>query len=279
MVCLLLSISLTSCLDFSISEDELANEFFGRNLVPVIEEIQIGERTIGFVSIDQQKEVLLVFVHGSPGSWSAFMDYFKNDSLLESMDMLAIDRPGFGYSGRGWPEPSMAKQAYYLERVVSRFNHPIKLLIGHSLGGPVIARLAMDYPDISQGLIHIAPSIDPELEKYEWYRTWMKTRLIGALTPPDFWVSNEEILPLKDELTEMLPLWSKIRIPNMIIQGKNDVLVPWQNAEFARNMLPDSLIEIRYLEGVNHFIPWTNPKEVVQGILDLSNAVKENPDR
>ncbi len=39
------------------------------------------------------------------------------------------------------------------------------ILVGHSLGGPVIARTAMDYPDLVDGLILVGGSIDPEMEK------------------------------------------------------------------------------------------------------------------
>ena len=61
-----------------------------------------------------------------------------------------------------------------VHQVVQQFEHERIMLIGHSLGGPVIARMAMDYPDAYQGLIFVAASIDPEMEKEEWYRSWIK---------------------------------------------------------------------------------------------------------
>jgi pimeloyl-ACP methyl ester carboxylesterase len=254
---------------FSMNEKELVKEFKSRPLAPELDQIIVGQRTLNYAFIDSDKEVLVVFIHGSPGSWNAFVDYFKIDSLLQKVDMISIDRPGFGDSDRGWPEPSMEKQAYYLHQVIETFSHKKKILVGHSLGGPVIARMTMDYPDYYSGAVYLAPSIDPEMEKNEWYRGLIQTQVGGALTPEDFWVSNEEIVPLKEELVEMLPLWSRIKTPAIVVQGTKDVLVPPENAEFARNMLPDTLVEVRYLERVNHFIPWSHPQVVVQAILDM----------
>lgn len=261
---------LISCVDFNLNEKEFKKAFEKSEVVPISERIKIDSNNMHFVYTDQGKDQLLVFVHGSPGSWSAFIDFFKNDSLLSQFDMLSIDRPGFGESDFGRPERSMARQAYLLSKVIEKFDHAKKIMIGHSLGGPVIARVAMDYPKLTDGMIMVAPSIDPDMEKYEWYRTWIKTRLIGAMTPTDFWVSNEEILPLKEELEMMLPLWSDIKIPTVVVQGTKDILVPMGNADFAKKMLPDSLVTVKYLDGVNHFIPWSDPDEIVNAILLLS---------
>ena len=67
----------------------------------------------------------------------------------------------------------------------------------------------------------------------------------------------------------MVPLWSQIKSRSIVIQGKKDMLVPWENGEFAKRMLPEEQLEVRYLEGVNHFIPWSHPQTIVQAVLDL----------
>ena len=243
--------------------------FEGKHFQPQSNILSVDSSQVHYVFIDNNRSNLVVFIHGSPGSWSAFIDYFKNDSLLSQVDMLAIDRPGFGMSDQGIPEPSLERQAYLIAEVIKQFHQPNVIMVGHSLGGPVIARVAMDYPELVDGLLFLAPSIDPEQEKYEWYRSWIDTKVGGWLTPADFWVSNEEILPLKGELEKMLPLWKNISIPSIVIQGTKDNLVPKENAEFARRMLQDSLVDIRYIEGANHFIPWSHPKTIVDALHDM----------
>ncbi|MFY0599069.1 MAG: alpha/beta hydrolase [Cyclobacteriaceae bacterium] len=253
-----------------MSDEEFVDAFENEKVIPISSHLKVDSSNIHYVHTDQGKDKLLVFVHGSPGSWSAFIDFFKNDSLLDQFDMISVDRSGFGHSDYGRPEKSMQKQAYLLSKVIGQFTHQEKIMIGHSLGGPVIARLAMDYPELIQGMVMVAPSIDPEMEKYEWYRTWVQIKVVRAMTPKDLWVSNEEILPLKEELTSMLPLWKNIQIPTVVIQGTKDSLVPKENAEFASKMLSDSLVTINYLEGGNHFIPWSHPEEIVKGVFLLT---------
>jgi pimeloyl-ACP methyl ester carboxylesterase len=41
----------------------------------------------------------LCFIHGSPGSWNAFK--YSGHFIAEKYRMIAIDRPGFGYSDFG----------------------------------------------------------------------------------------------------------------------------------------------------------------------------------
>ncbi|WP_436515555.1 alpha/beta fold hydrolase [Ekhidna sp. To15] len=236
------------------------------------ENLLVGSRNMHYAYIDQQKDTMIAFIHGSPGSWSAFIDFFKADTLLKQFDIISVDRPGFGESGFGEAEPSIEMQAFLINEVLNQFPKKHKILIGHSLGGPVVARMAMDYPDTYLGMILVAPSIDPEMEEDEWYRKVIDTQVGAFFTPKEFEASNDEIMPLKKELSEMVPLWDKIKIPTIVIQGTEDSLVPKENAAFAQKMLPDSLLEIYMLEDVNHFIPWTHPEEIIKAIHSLADG-------
>jgi len=268
-ICLIsMPILILSCIEFRISDEE-AKEELGESSNILFGDLEVDGRNMHYAFTDNQKAVMAVFIHGSPGSWNAFIEYFKADSLLQEIDILAIDRPGFGNSGYGKAEPSLEKQSYQIKQVLDQFDHESKILIGHSLGGPVIARMAMDYPKLFDGLVLVAPSIDPQLEKKEWYRNAIKTKLGSAMTPEEFEVSNDEIVPLKGELQKMIPLWRNIKIPTIVIQGTADRLVPKENADFAKKMLPDSLVEIKMLKEVNHFIPWSHPHEIIIAIQYL----------
>ena len=235
-------------------------------------DLLIGDQNIHYAYTDQGKDQLIAFIHGSPGSWNAFVDYFKADSLLVEYDIISIDRPGFGGSGFGLAEKSIERQAFYLYRVLRQFNNKTKILVGHSLGGPVAARMAMDYPTAYTGMVLVAPSIDPEMEKEEWYRKIINTKVGAFITPQEFEVSNDEILPLKDELEQMIPYWKEIRVPTIIIHGTNDSLVPVENVAFISRMMDKSLLEVTILEGVNHFIPWSDPNEITKAIRRMTDG-------
>lgn len=273
LIFLLLASSVSACSEFRMSEEEMKSYLEQHRQELKSDTISMDGQKIHFVYSDNDRQDLLVFVHGSPGSWDDFAGYMTTDSILARYDVLSIDRPGFGYSDFGSAEPSMEKQAFLLSEIIKKFKHKHKILIGHSLGGPVIARVAMDHPEIVDGLLFLASSIDPEMEKFEWYRSLGKTWVGDLLVPTAMWVSNEEIVPLKKELEMMLPLWENIQVPCVVVHGTKDMLVPVENADFAKDMIADSLISVVYLEGVNHFIPWTNATDIMQALENLVESV------
>jgi pimeloyl-ACP methyl ester carboxylesterase len=164
----------------------------------------------------------------------------------------------------------MEKQAALLKPLLEKYskNRPI-ILVGHSLGGPVIARMAMDYPELVDGLILVAASIDPDLEPNEtWFRAPLATPFLSWLLPASLRASNEEIYQAKPELKKMLPLWAKITCPVFVVQGEKDILVPPGNADFAASMLVNAPVLI-VRKDVNHFIPWSHPELIRDAIVDM----------
>ena len=91
---------------------------------------------------------VLVFVHGSPGSLAAYENYLKDSLLQQQAILIAVDRLGFGYSDFGKAIPSLRLQAQLIAAILEDFPNTKKILIGHSMGGPVNSRLAMDYPHL-----------------------------------------------------------------------------------------------------------------------------------
>ncbi|MFK7953424.1 MAG: alpha/beta fold hydrolase [Ekhidna sp.] len=259
-----------ACIEFRISDEDALKEFDDLSVKPLFDDLLIGGRNIHYAFTNQKKEALVVFIHGSPGSWNAFIDYFKSDSLLSVADVLAIDRPGYGKSDFGNAEPSLKIQSQLINKVIEQFDHKKIILIGHSLGGPVIARLAMDYPSHFDGLIFVAPSINPDLEKKEWFREIFKSRIGKIFVPTEIGVSNEEIISLKNELLKMVPKWKDIQTQSIVIQGTEDWLVPADNALFAEEMLDDSLLTIKMMDGENHFIPWSNEGVITEAIYQIA---------
>ncbi|MEQ8535607.1 MAG: alpha/beta hydrolase, partial [Imperialibacter sp.] len=91
-----------------------------------------------------------------------------------------------------------------------------------------------------------------------------------TFTPISLAVSNDEIIDLKEELEMMTDGWRSLLTPVYMLQGDQDTLVPMGNAYYPGKFMPDSLIHIQLLRGVNHFIPWSHPQEIVKGINYLN---------
>lgn len=237
-------------------------------IAPTFGTYHVGKQLIHYTHIGDTSKPLVLFVHGSPGSSDAFLRYLADTSLSKVCQMITVDRPGFGESS-GEGEPSIERQAAVLKPIVEKYGNNKKVLLaGHSLGGSVIARMAMDYEELLDGLIILAGSIDPELEPNEWFRPALKYPPAKWFMNRPFIASNIEIMPLEDELMGMLPLWKNITIPVTVLQGTKDRLVPVGNADFAKKMLVNSRkLDIQKIESENHFFIWTQPELVNQAIF------------
>ncbi len=259
---------LTGCVSISMSDKKISQYFATQTVKPTFGVIRVQNQSVHFATIGADTLPTVLFVHGSPGSWDAFIGFFADSTLYTRARLVSVDRPGFGKSGKGKPVSSIQTQAACLAPLLRPSKAGEKtILVGHSLGGPVAVRVAMDYPDEVGGLILVAPSVNPGLEKEEWYRPLGAAVPFRWLLPAELDVSNREIMPLKGELQKMLPLWAGIRVPVTIIQGKEDELVPPGNADFAKRMLVNAPATIQMIPDMNHFIPWSRPDLIHDAII------------
>lgn len=266
----MLSYFFSSCFSFRLSQKQIDAAFQKLAIKPVQHQVIVKGKTINYAEAGHDSLPVAFFVHGSPGSWSAFIDFMKDTSLLKKVKIVAVDRIGFGYSQFGEGEKSLAKQSAYLKPIVQRFKkgNNKMILIGHSLGGPLIAKMAMDYPELIDNLVIVAGSISPYLEPNEkWFRIPLNFLPVNLLIPKSFRASNTELLYLKSELIKMLPYWKNIRQPVTVIQGNKDVLVNPKNAAFAKEMLINSRkVNLVIVDDMNHFIPWSHPHLIENAI-------------
>jgi pimeloyl-ACP methyl ester carboxylesterase len=261
----------SGCMSFRLSQKEIDEHFKNQKIKPIQYQITVKNRIINYAAIGNDSLPTVIFVHGSPGSWSGWEGFFKDTVLLQKVKMVAVDRPGFGYSGLGIAVKTLTEQAAILKPIIEKYRKKNKqiILIGHSLGGPLIARMAMDYPQLIDNLIFVAASNSPELEPANWYRHIGDFILFRYLIPKSFRASNREILFVKPELKKMLPLWKNITQKTIIIQGDKDVLVPFENANFTKKMLINADVEIIIKKDMNHFVPWSNPELIKEAILKI----------
>jgi pimeloyl-ACP methyl ester carboxylesterase len=142
----------------------------------------------------------LVFIHGSPGSWMHYMKFMWDSTMRTKYRMIAIDRPGFGYSNFG-ETYHLAEQAKLILPILksAKQNKPM-FLMGHSMGGPVAVKLAADAPDLFDAVVIVAGSIAANEEKEEIWRIILNKKPLHYLLPGAFAPSNKELLLLKDDL-------------------------------------------------------------------------------
>lgn len=265
-VLLLLVAALVSACGPPYEEDSA--QLFGDQL-PAFETYSINDRTIHYVEVGNREGSPLLFLHGTPGSWRAFGSYLSDSHLAGRLNMVAVDRPGFGRSDYGNLLPSLSEQSLLFKPLLERLAHTCRVtLVGHSLGAPLAVRMAMDFPDKIGALVLVAPSLDPDLEKPRWYNNLADYQVVSWLLPTDLVLANHEVMVLPQELEKMVPLWASLDLPITVIQGQKDKLVSRKNADFAEKMVPRGLKVVR-LEEAGHFVLWNQPDLIKSEILHL----------
>lgn len=259
-----------SCMTMRISAKETKAFFETSKTHYTDSTIVINEIPVHYIETGNPAFPTLLFVHGSPGSWDAFKDYLKDTLLLKKFRMIAVDRPGFGFSNFRKAE-NLGTQSNILEQFVQKVRNTNSLyLVGHSLGGPVIAKMATEKPNDYKGLVILAGSIDPKAEKPENWRLAFKAKPLRYIVPGALLPSNDELWWLKQDLFRMQPNLKKIVSDVIIIHGTKDELVPYSNVGFIKKEFTNakSIVVVSIKDG-SHFIPWENYELIRNQLLLL----------
>lgn len=134
--------------------------------------------------VDQGSGPVILLIHGLGGNLRTFT-YALVEDLARTHRVIAIDRPGMGYSTRpARAAASPAAQAGYVEEVIDALALDRPLVVGHSLGGAISLALALRAPGKIRGLALLAPLVMPVAEINEAFaglviRTPLMRRLVA----------------------------------------------------------------------------------------------------
>jgi len=230
--------------------------------------LKMGESRIRYADVGNPENRMVLFIHGAPGSLEAFTGFLKDPRFRQNFRMIALDRPGYGHSDPGNPVISLRTQATLLQPLLVLNQHPEKpILAGHSYGGPVAASLAVQSPDLVGGILLVGAAMDPEHEKTYWISHLLRLPWISVILPPYVLSAHAEKESHVEELKKVSDSWREIRVPVTILHGKNDWIVPVENAYFTNNLLTNARKRLVIKEWTGHLIPWTHPGQMKQEIL------------
>ena len=99
----------------------------------------------------------VILIHGASGNVRDW-HFGITDMLATSRRVIAMDRPGFGYSGRAMDPDAWhpAAQARQLRRAARRMKARKPVLVGHSWGAAVALAWALDAPDEVTGVVSVS---------------------------------------------------------------------------------------------------------------------------
>lgn len=255
---------------FRISDSKAKKQFEQAKVAATFHQLETGNISLHYVKTGNDSLPTLFFVHGSPGSWDAFKMYLMDPELLKHFRMISVDRPGFGYSDFG-AAYRLPEQAVMISSIIDKENNgkPVHL-IGHSIGGPVIVKMAQDHPDKYASLVLLAGSISPAHEPKEYWRYLFMYTPLRLLMPGAFKPSNNEIIYFKKDLYQIDTGYASLNMPVAFIHGDADKFVTVKNVDYGKEKLSaNPQVKIMLIPGAGHFIPWDHYNVIKEYLLGL----------
>jgi pimeloyl-ACP methyl ester carboxylesterase len=232
----------------------------------------LGGLTVSYLKGGTQRDIEpVLFLHGlgGGGNWESFQMAMGNDTLT-----LFPTLPGFaeGVAPEGISGPS--DYASIAARFLDALDVPIAIVVGHSFGGWVAQYLTLEHPDRISRLVLIdpmgfdspeAPAPDLASMDEETFATaaFAKLGAVATANPQGFgaewqnvrqgaeferqWKGRNLVISLIDGPAADRALTARLKdLPSgtLLIWGKQDGIVPPEQAELLQSMLPGCRLEI-----------------------------------
>jgi pimeloyl-ACP methyl ester carboxylesterase len=217
----------------------------------------------------------LLFIHGLGGVWQNWL--LNLPAFMDTHRVVAFDLPGFGQSEVA-PEESIPAFARTADRLCAELGLDCPVVIGNSMGGFVGAELAVSFPTRVEKLVLVSAAglsteyvarepvlaaargvagliglaggqADAVIRRSRLRRVFLQwvvrypeklsvpltTELVRGGPAPGFNESFRALLTysFRDKL-------QRIDIPVLIVWGRNDILVPVEDAQMFEHLIGDN---------------------------------------
>jgi pimeloyl-ACP methyl ester carboxylesterase len=227
----------------------------------------------------------LVFVHG----WTCNMTFWRGQipAFESKTRVIAIDLPGHGQSDKPHVDYTMDYFARSIDAVLRDAGVDRAVLVGHSMGTPVIRQFYRKYPNKTLALVVVDGPLRPFFDEATMakfieplrgpnYKEAASQFVAGMLAPVSSTALREEIkssmlsTPQYVAVSAMdgmasKAIWTndKINVPVLAIMAKGPFW-PADNEQFYRSVAPS--LEYQMWEGVSHFLMMEKPTDFNQAL-------------
>lgn len=236
-----------------------------------------------YQSAGRANKAVAVWIHGTPGNWTDIAYLLDNQDFLSQVKLVSLDRPGWGES-QYIDTPKLVTSFDEIGRLLQPLLRKLKtehpnvplLLVGHSWGGSLAPALALDHPELVDGVLVLAAGLDPQLVKPRWYNrfanTWLGNAAIGAALRK----ANVEIYALRPQMLALDARWHTLRQPIIVVQGDKDRLVDPKNADYAEAVLPAAHSAVVRLRDQGHLLQLERTDLIARCVLALADRRLEH---
>ena len=255
---------------------------------------KLGENKIHYKSFGKGKDAL-VLVH----CWTCNLELWRDHipELSKRARVVALDLPGHGLSDKPETTYSMDFFADAIDAVMKDAGVEHAVLVGHSMGTPVIRQFYRKYPQKTLALVIVDGALRPfgTKEQREQFTAPLRgpqykeagVQMFDSMSPTLSQADKERVkasfvsTPQYVIVSSMEAMWTdtlytpdKINVPVLAILAKSPFWPP-DTEQFLRSLAPD--LTFQMWEGVSHFLFMERPKEfdaAVIAFLDQKKLLK-----
>jgi pimeloyl-ACP methyl ester carboxylesterase len=200
--------------------------------------------------------------------------------LAKRGTVFLVDLPGYGSAPDPHRDVTIVDHAGVLARFLAAEGIERPILVGHSMGTQVVSRLAFDYPDVTDRIVLIAPTMDPDARRL---RTAAGRLIRDSILHEPAAVKGLNLIDylfrcgipyflrqvphlLSDRIEDRLP---KLEVKALVMRGEKDVISPETWSRQVADLLKDA--DYATVPGP-HVVMFTNPPEVARLIDALGRS-------
>ena len=254
----------TRLVNFGASEEEIALAFAKTSFTPQEHFTSFEEGKLHYVTVGDSTKQTLVNIHGSPGSWDAWLSLLTDTDLLQNYYAVVIDRAGYNKTTLAG-KYSLHEQSVFLKPLMDKYCNNC-IVAGHSYGGGLAMQTGLDYQQKVKGVISIAGTVASQFQKPRFYNYIIHYSPIKWLIAEDLATSNKEMWALQKDLELMETKLEGFTKKVAIIQGNEDVLVDGQSAQLLESKLVKAVVKPIIKDDMNHFVIWSDQDLILQAL-------------
>jgi pimeloyl-ACP methyl ester carboxylesterase len=228
-----------------------------------------------------QGQEALVFVHG----WSCNLSFWKANlaAFTTQTRVIALDLPGHGESDKPEVAYTMEMFARAVDAVLRDAGVERAVLVGHSLGTPVIRQFYRLYPGKVRGLVIVDGALRPfgtresmepllaqfrgpnhrqAVEQFVGFiaQSMKNPQTLSEIKAAMLATPQHVVIGAMERLFDPA-IWKedKINVPTLALMAKNEQLVTPEYEKFARALVPG--LDYQVWEGVSHFLMMDEPQK------------------
>ena len=252
---------------------------------------KLGTTKIHYVSEGKGKDAI-VLVHG----WGCRLTHWRDQipELSKRARVIALDLPGHGLSDKPDLKYDMDLFAAAIDAVMKDAGVERAVLVGHSMGTPVVRQFYRRYPQKTLALVIVDGGLRPfgTKEQREQFMAPLRgpnykdaLKNMGAFMTATLSAADKERVATSSYDTPQPVLVSameamgedslyatdKINVPVLAILAKSPYW-PADTEQFLRSLAPD--LDYQMWDGVSHFLFMEKPKEFNAAVIAFVDKKK-----